>query len=109
MLARSIFGFRAHPLVMATACAALLPPAANASEAGFSPMTVATSELGFATIAQALARARIARPRQSWILFGAGQFARAGSDGIGANESCRTCAEAMQRCNSCPTQGTTHS
>lgn len=41
MLARSIFAFRALPLVMTAACALLLPPAANAAEAGFRKMTVA--------------------------------------------------------------------
>src|SRR5436190_24319385 len=40
MLARSIPGVRALPLVMAAACLSLLPPAANAAEAGFRKMTV---------------------------------------------------------------------
>jgi len=43
MLARFIFGFRAPQLVMAVASALLLQPAANAAEAGFRPMTVATN------------------------------------------------------------------
>jgi predicted dienelactone hydrolase len=41
MLARSILGFRAVPLVMAAACFSTLQPAANAAEAGFRQMTVA--------------------------------------------------------------------
>jgi predicted dienelactone hydrolase len=41
MLVRSNFGFRTVPLVLAAACALLLQPAANASEAGFRQMTVA--------------------------------------------------------------------
>jgi predicted dienelactone hydrolase len=40
MLVRSSFAFRALRLVMAVACAALLQPAANATEAGFRQMTV---------------------------------------------------------------------
>lgn len=40
MLSRSIFGYRALPLVMAAAGALLLQPAANAAEAGFRQMTV---------------------------------------------------------------------
>jgi predicted dienelactone hydrolase len=40
MLARSVFGFRALPFVMAAACLSLLQPAANAAEAGFRKMTV---------------------------------------------------------------------
>ena len=44
MLAHSIFGFRALPLVMAAACAALLQPAANASEVGFRQMAVAANQ-----------------------------------------------------------------
>lgn len=40
MLARSIFGFRTLPLVVAAASALLLQPAANAAEAGFRQMTV---------------------------------------------------------------------
>ena len=43
MLARSIFGFRALPLVMAAACFSLLQPVANAAEAGFRQMTVAAN------------------------------------------------------------------
>ncbi|MDO9198866.1 dienelactone hydrolase [Rhodoferax sp.] len=43
MLARSISGFRALPLVLAAACVALLQPAANAAEAGFRQMTVAAN------------------------------------------------------------------
>lgn len=43
MLIPSLPGFRALPLVMAVACAALLQPAANATEAGFRQMTVAAS------------------------------------------------------------------
>jgi predicted dienelactone hydrolase len=43
MLALSISGFRALPLVMAAACALLLQPAANATEAGFRQMTVLAS------------------------------------------------------------------
>ena len=43
MLTPSLPGFRALPLVMAVACAALLQPAANATEAGFRQMTVAAS------------------------------------------------------------------
>jgi predicted dienelactone hydrolase len=43
MLARSIFGVRALPLVVATACALLLP-AAYAAEAGFRQMTVTASK-----------------------------------------------------------------
>ena len=41
MLARSIFGIRTLPLVMAAACVALLQPVANATEAGFRQITVA--------------------------------------------------------------------
>ena len=40
MLARSIFGFRALPFVMAAACLSLLQPSANAAEVGFRQMTV---------------------------------------------------------------------
>jgi len=40
MLARSHFGFRTLPFVMAAACALLLQPAAHAVEAGFRQMTV---------------------------------------------------------------------
>jgi len=43
MLARSTFGFRALPLVMAAAFVALIQPAAHASEAGFRQMTVAAN------------------------------------------------------------------
>jgi len=43
MLASSIFDVRALPLVMAVASALLLQPAANAAEAGFRQMTVATN------------------------------------------------------------------
>lgn len=43
MFARFTFGFRTVPLVMAVACAALLQPAASATEAGFRQMTVAAS------------------------------------------------------------------
>jgi predicted dienelactone hydrolase len=43
MFARSLFGFRTLPLVMAAACVALLP-AANAAEAGFRKMAVATNQ-----------------------------------------------------------------
>ena len=46
MFARSLFAFRILPLVMATACAALLLPAANvasAAEASFRQMTVTAS------------------------------------------------------------------
>jgi predicted dienelactone hydrolase len=45
MLARSISGFRALPLVMAMTWVALLQPAANAAEAGFRQMTVAASSV----------------------------------------------------------------
>jgi predicted dienelactone hydrolase len=40
MLARSIFGTRALPFVLAAACFSLLQPPANAAEAGFREMTV---------------------------------------------------------------------
>ena len=40
MLARSIPGFRALPLVIAAACLSLLQPAANAADVGFRQMTV---------------------------------------------------------------------
>jgi len=43
MLAHSIPGLRALPLVMVAACALLLQPAANATEAGFRSMTVAAA------------------------------------------------------------------
>ena len=46
MFARSVFAFRAFPLVVAVACVALLLPAANvasAAEAGFRQMTVTAS------------------------------------------------------------------
>lgn len=43
MLARSIFGSRTLPLVMAAACALLWQPAAYATEAGFRQMTVAAN------------------------------------------------------------------
>ena len=46
MLARSIFGFASLPLVLAAACAALPQLAANATEAGFRQMTVASTEAG---------------------------------------------------------------
>ena len=43
MFFRSIFDFRGLPLVMAVACFAMLPHAANATEAGFRQMTVAAN------------------------------------------------------------------
>ncbi len=46
MLTRSICGLRALPLVISMGCVALLQPAANAAEAGFRQMTVATNNPG---------------------------------------------------------------